>query len=101
MAAKLFPAMVRAVLRPDAELRRARKYQELLEARLALPGPATPARRLQHARDVMDGTVDGLIQATLPGPAVGYLLLLAWFALVAVRLLASPRRAPSESPRAA
>jgi hypothetical protein len=33
--------------------------------------------------------------------AVGYLLLLAWFALVAVRLLASSRRAPPESPRAA
>jgi pyruvate,water dikinase len=89
MAAKLFPAMVRAVLRPDAELRRARKYQELLEARLALPGPATPARRLQHARDVMDGTVDGLIQATLPGPAVGYLLLAAARRLL--RGIAEPR----------
>jgi hypothetical protein len=33
--------------------------------------------------------------------AVGYLLLLGWFALVAVRLLAPSRRAPSGSPRAA
>jgi hypothetical protein len=32
---------------------------------------------------------------------VGYLLLLAWFALVAVRLLASSRRAPLQAPRAA
>lgn len=75
LAVKLIPALVRAALRPDAELRRARKFQERLEARLKLPDPATPASRLQHARDVLDGTVDGLMQATLPGPAVGYLML--------------------------
>ncbi len=75
LAVKLIPALVRAALMPDAELRRARKFQERLEARLTLPDPATPARRLQHARDVLDGTVDGLMQATLPGPAVGYLML--------------------------
>src|SRR6266511_1277169 len=33
--------------------------------------------------------------------AVGYLLLLAWFALIAVRLLGSSRRAPPDAPRVA
>jgi hypothetical protein len=33
--------------------------------------------------------------------ALGYLLLLAWFALIAMRLLGSSRRAPPDAPRVA
>ncbi|MDQ0076307.1 PEP/pyruvate-binding domain-containing protein [Arthrobacter oryzae] len=89
LAAQFIPAMVRALLWPDAELRRARRYQKRLEDRLALPLPASPARRLQHAEDVLATTVSGLIQATLPGPAAGYLMLAAARRLL--RGVAKPR----------
>ncbi|MDR6506074.1 PEP/pyruvate-binding domain-containing protein [Arthrobacter oryzae] len=89
MTARLVPAVLRALLWPDAELRRARHYQKRLEARLALPLPATPARRLQHAEDVLGTTVSGLIQATLPSPAAGYLMLAAARRLL--RGIAKPR----------
>lgn len=73
----LLPGMVRALLWPDRELRRARRYQDSLAARLALPVPATAAKRLQHAEDILATTMNGLIQATLPAPALGYLMLAA------------------------
>lgn len=75
LIAGLVPAMARSVLRPDAELRRARRYQDRLEAQLQLPLPATPARRLQHAEDILAGTINGIIQYTLPAPSAGYLML--------------------------
>lgn len=89
MVLGLVPAMIRALLWPDVELRRARRYQDRLEAQLALPLPATPARRLQHAEDVLRTTVNGLIQATLPAPSVGYLTLAAARRLL--RGIAKPR----------
>lgn len=73
----IIPGMVRALLWPDRELRRARRYQDRLAARLALPLPATAARRLQHTEDILATSVNGLIQASLPAPALGYLLLAA------------------------
>ncbi|WP_426225131.1 PEP/pyruvate-binding domain-containing protein [Pseudarthrobacter sp. DSP2-3-2b1] len=73
----LLPGMARALLWPDRELRRARRYQDSLAARLALPVPATAARRLQHAEDILTSSINGLIQATLPAPALGYLMLAA------------------------
>ncbi|MGN7198566.1 PEP/pyruvate-binding domain-containing protein [Arthrobacter sp. SAFR-044] len=89
LIAGLLPAMARAVLRPDAELRRARRYQDRLEAQLQLPLPATPAQRLQHAEDILAGTVNGIIQYTLPGPSAGYLMLAAARRLL--RGIARPR----------
>jgi pyruvate,water dikinase len=71
----LIPAMVRAMLWPDRELRSVRRYQDRLGATLVLPLPATAARRLQHTEDILASSIDGLIQATLPAPSVGYLLL--------------------------
>lgn len=85
----LIPGMVRALLWPDRELRRARRYQDRLAARLALPLPATPARRLQHTEDILATSVNGLIQASLPAPAVGYLMLAAARRLL--RGIAEPR----------
>lgn len=87
--AGLIPGMVRALLWPDRELRRARRYQDNLAARLVLPLPATAARRLQHTEDIMATTINGLIQATLPAPATGYLLLAAARRLL--RGIAKPR----------
>ncbi|MBX7443775.1 MULTISPECIES: PEP/pyruvate-binding domain-containing protein [unclassified Arthrobacter] len=75
LIAGLLPAMARSVLWPEAELRRARRYQGRLEAQLQLPLPATPARRLQHAEDILAGTINGIIQYTLPAPSAGYLML--------------------------
>ena len=89
LAVQFIPAMVRALLWPDAELRRARRYQRRLQARLGLRLPASPARRLRHAEDVLGTTVSGLIQATLPGPAAGYLMLAAARRLL--RGIAKPR----------
>jgi pyruvate,water dikinase len=86
----LIPAMIRALLWPDGELRRARRFQDRLEARLKLPLPASAARRLQHAENVLGpGVINGLIQATLPGPSVGYLMLAAARRLL--RGIAQPR----------
>jgi len=85
----LVPAMVRALLWPDRELRRALRYQDRLTAQLALPLPATAARRLQHTQDILATTVNGLIQATLPAPSVGYLMLAAARRLL--RGVANPR----------
>lgn len=89
LVVQLLPAMIRTLLWPDGELRRARRYQERLEAQLTLPLPATPARRLQHAEDVLGATINGLIKATLPAPAVGYLMLAAARRLL--RGIAKPR----------
>ncbi|MFF1385199.1 PEP/pyruvate-binding domain-containing protein [Arthrobacter sp. NPDC058288] len=89
LMAGLLPAMVRTLLWPDAELRRARRYQDRLEAQLALPLPATPARRLQHAENVLGSTVNGIIQSTMPAPSVGYLMLAAARRLL--RGIAKPR----------
>jgi pyruvate,water dikinase len=85
----LIPAMFRALLWPDRELRRARRYQDRLAATLVLPLPATAARRLQHSEDILATSIDGLIQATLPAPSVGYLTLAAARRLL--RGIAPPR----------
>ena len=45
--------------------------------------------RLHHTQDILDNTVNGLIQATLPGPAVGYLMLAVARGLL--RGIAEPR----------
>ncbi|CCQ47201.1 pyruvate phosphate dikinase, PEP/pyruvate binding domain protein [Pseudarthrobacter siccitolerans] len=85
----LIPGMVRALLWPDRELRRARRYQDRLAAGLALPLPATAARRLQHTEDILATSVNSLIQASLPAPAAGYLTLAAARRLL--RGIAEPR----------
>ncbi|MGO4804379.1 PEP/pyruvate-binding domain-containing protein [Arthrobacter sp. 2MCAF15] len=75
LTVRLVPSMVRAAVRPAAELRHAFDYGKHLAAELALPEPATAFGRLDHTQRILDQTVDGLITATLPGPSVGYLLL--------------------------
>ncbi|MFF2032125.1 PEP/pyruvate-binding domain-containing protein [Arthrobacter sp. NPDC058192] len=83
------PSMLRAAVRPAAELRHAFNYGTRLQADLVLRGPATAFGRLDHAQRILERTVNGLILATLPGPSVGYLML-----AVARRLLrgiAEPR----------
>jgi len=71
----LVPAMVRAALRPEAELRRADAYGKRLDAELRLPEPATALQRLDYAEQITNRTIDGLISATLPAPSVGYIML--------------------------
>ncbi len=75
LALKLVPALVIAALRPEAELRRAHAYREQLERQLILPEPVAPARRLEHARRILDPAFDGVSLASIPGPAAGYLML--------------------------
>ncbi|MFJ5699345.1 PEP/pyruvate-binding domain-containing protein [Arthrobacter sp. NPDC093139] len=76
--AKLLRSMVRAVVRPEAELRRAHAYSTRLRTDLAKNQDAvTSEKRLDHVEGIMRGTVEELIDATLPAPAVGYLLLAA------------------------
>ncbi|MDQ0851787.1 phosphohistidine swiveling domain-containing protein [Arthrobacter sp. B3I9] len=72
---KMVPALVRAAVRPGTEAGRARAYGNRLAAELELPEPATALQRLDHARHVLDRTVAPLMEATLPGPATGYLML--------------------------
>ncbi|KRE53205.1 pyruvate kinase [Arthrobacter sp. Soil736] len=75
MVVWLVPALIRAVLRPKAELHRALRFGKRLEADLALPEPATAFRRLDHAQHAPARTVDDLVRATLPAPAAGYAML--------------------------
>lgn len=67
--------MLRPVFRPAAELRRAKKYGKQLESQLSLAEPASTVQRLDYTRAILDRTINGLIQATLPGPSVGYIML--------------------------
>ncbi|MCB5291837.1 PEP/pyruvate-binding domain-containing protein [Arthrobacter sp. SO3] len=86
---RLIPAMLRPAFRPNAELRRAKKYGKQLESGLSLAEPASAVQRLDYTRAILDRTIGGLIQATLPGPSLGYVML-----AVARRLLrgiAAPR----------
>lgn len=86
---RLVPGVVRAAVRPEAELLRAKAHGKQLAAELGMDEPATALQRLDYARNIMDRTIGGIIQATLPGPAAGYLML-----AVARRLLrgiAKPR----------
>lgn len=85
----LIPGMLRPAFRPAAELRQALNYRKRLETELALAEPASAMVRLEHTELVLSRTINGLIQATLPGPSVGYIML-----AVARRLLrgiAQPR----------
>jgi phosphohistidine swiveling domain-containing protein len=75
LLARLVPALIRTALRPEAELARAKAYGTRLEAELVLREPAAAADRLEHSRRVLERSTDGLMLATLPGPAVGYLML--------------------------
>lgn len=89
LIAGLIPAMVRPAFRPAAELRRAMNYGKQLEAKLVLAEPASSAQRLDYTEQIFGRTINELIQATLPGPSVGYIML-----AVARRLLrgiAQPR----------
>ncbi|PVZ60396.1 PEP/pyruvate-binding domain-containing protein [Arthrobacter sp. H-02-3] len=89
LVGRLIPALLRAGVRPAAELRRAFDYGKQLEADLVLPEPATSFGRLDYAERILDRTVDGLILATLPGPSVGYIMLAAARRLL--RGIAKPR----------
>lgn len=89
LTVRLVPSLLRATVRPAAELRRAFDYGRRLETELVLSEPATAFGRLDHAQRILDRTVDGLILATLPGPSVGYLML-AW-ARRLLRGIAEPR----------
>lgn len=75
LIAGLVPAMIRAAVRPAAELRRAKNYGRALESELRLAEPATSAQRLDYTEQILARSVDGLIRATLPGPSVGYIML--------------------------
>ena len=75
LIAQLVPAMIRAAVRPAAELRRATKYGTRLQAGLTLVEPASAVQRLDYAQLILHRTIDGLIQATLPGPSTGYIML--------------------------
>ena len=64
-------------------------YGKKIESELVLAEPASSAQRLDYTEQILGRTINGLIQATLPGPSVGYIML-----AVARRLLrgiAAPR----------
>ncbi|WP_427005099.1 PEP/pyruvate-binding domain-containing protein [Pseudarthrobacter sp. H2] len=73
--ARLVPALIGTALRPGAGLARAQAYGKRLEPELALREPAAALDRLDHSRRILERSTDRLIMATLPGPAVGYLML--------------------------
>ncbi|MCU1531163.1 MAG: phosphoenolpyruvate synthase [Arthrobacter sp.] len=83
-------SLVRALVRPEAALRRVERLGERLRTSLVLPAGSTPAQRLDHAERILGQELFSAVPGVLPLPALG-------FALLAVAgKLAGGRREPGE-----
>ncbi|MCU1549383.1 MAG: phosphoenolpyruvate synthase [Arthrobacter sp.] len=83
-------SLVRALVRPEAALRRVERLGERLRTSLVLPAGSTPAQRLDHAERILGQELSSVVPGVLPLPALG-------FALLAVAgKLAGGRREPGE-----
>ena len=73
--ARVPESLLRALIRPEAALRRVDSFGEQLRAALVVPANATPAERLDHAERVLGGELFRIVQAVLPLPVLGFALL--------------------------
>lgn len=74
-SARVPESLLRALVRPEAALRRADGVGEQLRAALKVPANATPAERLNHAERVLGGELFRIVPAVLPLPALGFAML--------------------------
>ncbi len=73
--ARVPESLLRALVRPEAALRRADGIGEQLRAALVVPANATPAQRLNHAERVLGGELFRIVPGVLPLPVMGFALL--------------------------
>ena len=72
---RLPESLLRALLRPEAALRRVDRFGERLRSAVAVPADATPAERLNHAERILGEELFPIVPAVLPLPALGFALL--------------------------
>jgi pyruvate,water dikinase len=73
--AKVPESLLRALLRPEAALRRVDAFGARHRAALVVPATATPAERLNHAERILSEGLFPIVPAVLPLPALGFALL--------------------------
>jgi pyruvate,water dikinase len=88
--ARVPESLFRALVRPEAALRRVERFGDKLRASLVLPAGSTPAQRLNHAEHILSQELFSVVPHVLPLPALGFALL-----AVAGRL-AGGQREPGE-----
>ena len=88
--ARVPESLFRALVRPEAALRRVERFGDKLRASLVLPAGSTPAQRLHHAEHILSQELFSVVPHVLPLPALGFALL-----AVAGRL-AGGQREPGE-----
>ncbi|MET3951453.1 PEP/pyruvate-binding domain-containing protein [Arthrobacter sp. UYEF36] len=75
--ARVPEALLRAVFRPEAALRRVERFGERFRAALVVPAGSTPVQRLDHVERILGQELFPVVPNILPLPAVGFALLAA------------------------
>jgi pyruvate,water dikinase len=75
--AKVPAALIVALVRPAAALRRMDRFTREFEASLAPAAPAGPLARLDHAESLLGSRLFQIVPAILPLPALGFAMLAA------------------------
>ncbi|XAS69663.1 PEP/pyruvate-binding domain-containing protein [Micrococcaceae bacterium Sec5.7] len=73
--ARVPETLLRALVRPDAALRRVDRFAKEFKAALELPAGATPLERLDHTERILGKQLFPIVPAILPLPALGFAML--------------------------
>ncbi|MGX5716068.1 PEP/pyruvate-binding domain-containing protein [Arthrobacter sp. MAHUQ-56] len=73
--AKVPATLLRALVRPEAALRRLDRFTRKFDASLELDGAAAPLARLNHAESLLGSRLFLIVPAILPLPALGFAML--------------------------
>ncbi|WP_354234791.1 PEP/pyruvate-binding domain-containing protein [Arthrobacter sp. UYEF3] len=75
--ARVPESLLRALLRPEAALRRAEQFGERFRAALMVPAGSTAVQRLDHAERILGRELFPVVPNILPLPALGFAMLAA------------------------
>lgn len=75
--ARIPEALLRALFRPEAALRRAERFGERFRAALVVPAGSTAVQRLDHVERILGQELFPVVPNILPLPALGFALLAA------------------------
>ncbi|MEO3931769.1 PEP/pyruvate-binding domain-containing protein [Micrococcaceae bacterium Sec7.4] len=75
--ARVPESLLRALLRPEAALRRADRFGERFRAALVVPAGSTAVQRLDHVERILGQELFPVVPNILPLPALGFALLAA------------------------
>ena len=75
--AKVPESLLRALVRPEAALRRAERFGERFRAALVVPAGSTAVQRLDHVERILGRELFPVVPNILPLPALGFALLAA------------------------